>query len=581
MNRNIFWADVFVDELIRAGVRDVCIAPGSRSTPLTLAFAARPEVRITSHLDERSAAFFALGLGLATGRPAAVVCTSGTATANFYPAVIEAHESEVPLLVLTADRSHELRDSGANQTIDQVKLYGDHVLWSVDVAPPEQDPAAVLVRSLRTLANRAVAKASGSPAGPVHLNFPFRKPLEPTPVPTDRTTLKEDEAARGDGAPFTRLAAAPRTPTPEQVGWLADIIREHPRGLIVCGPRLADPALPDAVLQLARANGYPIVAEALSGLRYRPAEGVTRLTHYDTLKYDLKPDVVLRFGDVPTSAALLLALDSWRPRVMLQVRESGRWADDSHRLTDHLQVHETSLCLAVARALGDSLADRASGDWLCAAREQEAKVAAGLSAQMAGAELFDGAVIADVAATMPDGGALFIGNSLTVRHFDQFGQGAGQCLDVYGNRGVAGIDGLVSTALGVAAATPDRPLALVLGDLALYHDLNGLLAVHRSGVPITIVVVNNDGGAIFRRLPIKDFEPAFTDLFLTPHGLSFEGAAQLYGLAYHAPTTRADFRTTFADAVASRQPHLIEVRTDSARDLEVAKLIRKNAIADW
>ncbi len=580
MNRNTFWSDIFVDELIRAGVRDVCIAPGSRSTPLTLAFAARPEVRITSHLDERSAAFFALGLGLATGRPAAVVCTSGTATANFFPAVIEAHESEVPLLVLTADRSHELRDSGANQTIDQVKLYGGHVLWSVDVAPPEQDPAPVLVRSLRTLANRAVAKAAGSPAGPVHLNFPFRKPLEPTPVPTDRTTLREDEAARGDGAPFTRLAAAPRTPTTEQISWLTDVIREQPRGLIVCGPRLADPALPDALLELARASGYPVIAEALSGLRYRAAEAVTRLTHYDTIKYDLKPDVVLRFGDVPTSAALLLALDTWRPRVMLQVRESGRWADDSHRLTDHLQVHEASLCLNVAQALGVSLADRATGEWLRAAQEQETKVAGRLQAQLADAELFDGAVIADVAATMPAGGALFIGNSLTVRHFDQFGQSAGQRLDVYGNRGVAGIDGLVSTALGVAAATPDRPLALVLGDLALYHDLNGLLAVQRSGVPITIVVVNNDGGAIFRRLPIKDFEPVFTDLFLTPHGLSFEAAAQLYGLTYHAPTTRAAFRETLATAVASGRPHLIEVRTDSAHDLEVAKLIRKNASGD-
>lgn len=580
MNRNIHWANVFVDELIRSGLREACIAPGSRSTPLTLAFAARPEVRITSHLDERSAAFFALGLGLATGRPAAVVCTSGTATANFYPAVIEAHESEVPLLVLTADRSHELRDSGANQTIDQVKLYGGHVLWSVDVAPPEADPPAVLVRSLRTLADRAMARASGSPAGPVHLNFPFRKPLEPTPVPTDRTALTDDEAGRADGAPFTRLSAAPRTPTVDQVAWLAGAIRAHDRGLIVCGPRLADPTLPDAVLALARASGYPVVAEALSGVRYRAAEGVARLTHYDTVRLDLKPEVVIRFGDVPTSAALLAAIDSWQPKVMAQVRESGRWADDGHRLTDLLQVHEATLCLEVVGALGSDLEHRASGQWLCAAQEQEARVAAGLREQLANAELFDGAVMADLVATLPDGAALFIGNSLTVRHADQFGQASDKRLHVYGNRGVAGIDGLVSTALGVAAATPDRPLTLVLGDLALYHDLNGLLAVRRCSVPITIVVVNNDGGAIFRRLPIKDFEPAFTDLFLTPHGLSFEPAARLYNLAYRAPATRAEFRAACADAVASSEPYLIEVRTDSARDLEVAKLIRKNAIAD-
>jgi len=580
MNRNIFWSTVFVDELIRAGLREVCIAPGSRSTPLTLAFAARPEVRVTSHLDERSAAFFALGLGLATGRPAAVVCTSGTATANFYPAVIEAHESEVPLLVLTADRSHELRDSGANQTIDQVKLYGGHVLWSVDVAPPEQDPPAVLVRSLRTLADRAFARASGSPAGPVHLNFPFRKPLEPTPAPADRVTLAEDEAARAADAPYTRLMAAPRIATVEQVDWLVEVIRTSPRGLILCGPRLADSALPAAVLELARASGYPVVAEALSGLRFGRAEGVVRLTHYDTLKLDLQPEVVLRFGDVPTSAALQLAVDGWRPRAMVQIRESGRWADDTHRLTHQLQAQEASTCQAVAQALGESLAERAIGEWLCAVAAREARVAAALQSQLQTAELFDGAVIADVVDTLPAGAALFIGNSLTVRHADQYGQAPDKALAVYGNRGVAGIDGLVSTALGVAAATPDRPLTLVLGDLSLYHDLNGLLAVRRCGVPITIVVVNNDGGGIFRRLPIREFEPAFTDLFLTPHGLSFAAAAQLHGLTYAAPTTRADLRARLATALAARRPHLIEVKTDSATDLEVAKRIRNLAIAD-
>ncbi len=580
VNRNGLWAEIVVDELIRSGLREVCIAPGSRSTPLTLAFSARPEVRVTSHLDERSAAFFALGLGLATGRPAAVVCTSGTATANFYPAVIEAHESEVPLLVLTADRSHELRDSGANQTIDQIKLYGGHVLWSVDVAPPEQDPPAVLVRSLRTLANRAYARAAGSPAGPVHLNFPFRKPLEPTVVPADRTRLQEDEVARAADAPYTRLLAAPRTATAEQLAWLVETILTSPRGLIVCGPRLADPALHGAVLDLARASGYPVVAEALSGVRYAPADGVVRLTHYDTARLDLQPDVVLRFGDVPTSAALQLALDGWRPRVMVQIRESGRWADDTHRLTHHLQAHEASTCQGVAQALGGSLAERAAGEWLCAAAEREARVAVALAKQMATAELFDGAVIADVVSTLPAGAALFISNSLTVRHADQYGQAPDKALAVFGNRGVAGIDGLVSTALGVAAAAPDRPLVLVLGDLALYHDLNGLLAVRRCGIPLTIVVVNNDGGGIFRRLPIKAFEPAFTDLFLTPHGLSFAAAAQLHGLAYTAPTTRADFRTAFSAAVAAREPQLIEVKTDSALDLEVAKLIRKNALAD-
>lgn len=267
---NTLWAETFVDELARGGLQAVVIAPGSRSTPLTLAFAAHPAIRHYLHLDERSAAFFALGLALATTRPVALLCTSGTAGANYFPAIIEARMSQVPLLVLTSDRPPELRHSGANQTIDQVKLYGDQVLWGVDVALPEADAPAVALRNLRTLAARALATAAGLPPGPVHLNFPFRKPLEPA--------LPHTPAFAPAGPPHTRTLRGQLLPTPNQIAELAALINQHERGLIVCGPR-CEGGFPGrggrpGPNQRLPAAGRPAVGRALW-----PGSGCWRLRH--------------------------------------------------------------------------------------------------------------------------------------------------------------------------------------------------------------------------------------------------------------------------------------------------------------
>ncbi len=257
---------IFVNELIRGGLTAVCIAPGSRSTPLALAFHANSEIRIIQHLDERSAAFFALGMALAEDKPVALVCTSGTAAANFHPAIIEAQMSQVPLLVLTADRPYELRYSGANQTIDQVKMFGDHVLWSVDVALPQADAPLSAIRNLRTLAARALACSNGIVKGPVHLNFPFRKPLEPT----NRHSWIVADKAPGGQRPYTTIERGIMQPTEEQLSFLAEAITSHRRGLIICGPRCPAGDFPEAVTQLAGAAGYPILADPLSGVRFGP-----------------------------------------------------------------------------------------------------------------------------------------------------------------------------------------------------------------------------------------------------------------------------------------------------------------------
>ena len=555
---NTLWAETFVDELARGGLQAVVIAPGSRSTPLTLAFAAHPAIRHYLHLDERSAAFFALGLALATTRPVALLCTSGTAGANYFPAIIEARMSQVPLLVLTSDRPPELRHSGANQTIDQVKLYGDQVLWAVDVALPEADPPAVALRNLRTLAARALATAAGLPPGPVHLNFPFRKPLEPA--------LPHTPAFAPAGPPHTRTLRGQLLPTPNQIAELAALINQHERGLIVCGPRCEGGDFPAAVAALAQTSGYPLLADPLSGVRFGQAAAVGG---YDTfLRGDgpgwPAPEVILRFGHLPVSKWLNEYLARQADARLVHVQASGVWADDSHRVDTFLQADGTATC----RALAARLTPRPGSSWAAQVQATEAATWVALDRGLAGAPFFDGAVVADLLDLLPAGAQLLVGNSLPIRHVDQFGRPSGRELHVYGNRGASGIDGNLSTGLGLAAAAPQRPTVILVGDITFYHDMNGLLAVRQQQLRrVTVVLLNNNGGGIFRRLPIAGHEPPFTELFLTPHGLDFAPAGQLYGLAYQRITSRAAFRRHLAASLAGHTPTLLEAQTDGAADL--------------
>jgi len=571
-NANTRWAAIFVDELARGGLAAVCLAPGSRSTPLTLAFAAHPAVRVYRHLDERSAGFFALGLAMATGRPVALVCTSGTAAANFHPAIIEAYYAHVPLLVLTADRPPELRQSGANQTIDQIKMFGDHVRWAMEMPVPQDDAPEVVLRHLRTLAARACAAADGLVKGPVHLNFPFRKPLEPTSSPNGRAM--EGVSAAGESPPFTRFRRGRLLPDEAQVSGVADAIELHPRGLILCGPDCPGGAFPAAAAALARATGYPILADPLANVRHGPqmADGPV-LGGYNlwlpALSEQLpRPELLLRFGAVATSAALAAYLGGLTPNFHLHVREDGEWADDQHVTGAFLQADPAAFCEALAGALARR-GFRAQPAWAAPFVAAEAGAWAALEVALPQTGFSDGAAVSRLLAALPAGSALFAGNSLPVRHVDTFDRPSLRPLTFFGNRGASGIDGNVSTALGLAAA--GRRVVALLGDITFYHDMNGLLAVRRHGLDdVTFVVINNDGGGIFRRLPIARHDPPFTDLFLTPHGLTFEHAAAMYGLRYRRVEDGAALDDALAEALGHERPgpYLIEVMTDSATDYE-------------
>jgi 2-succinyl-5-enolpyruvyl-6-hydroxy-3-cyclohexene-1-carboxylate synthase len=569
-----------VDELSRAGLHTVCIAPGSRSTPLTLAFAEHPDITVYSLLDERGAAFFALGLALAAEAPVALVCTSGTAAANFYPAIVEANYAQAPLLVLTTDRPHELRHSGANQTIDQVKMFGDHVRWFVEVAPPEANPPATTLRSLRTLACRALAATQGLPPGPVHLNFPFRKPLEPTPVPGDSAShpvgdtperLADAAWQRPPGQPFTRLSRGQLLPSPQQTRFLMEVIQSTAHGLIICGPRCPGDDFPQAVTRLAQATHYPILADALSGVRFGPhlAEtedlilgGYESFWRPDLLAQWPSPELILRFGAMPISAALSDYLASATGRI-IQISGNGVWQDDTHTTTDFIWADPALTCQTLAEQLHQAGWRPRQTEWLAAlqqAEQQTWRTFIGLRSE----SFFEGAILADVVELLPEESLLYVASSLPVRHLDQFARPNSTDLRVFANRGASGIDGTIASALGAAAAT-HRPLALVSGDLAFYHDLNSLLALRRCGVKATLVLINNNGGGIFHRLPIAKFEPPFTELFVTPHGLDFAPAAQLFGLEYSRAADRDTFRQAFAQAINAPTSHLIEVPSDAVQ----------------
>ncbi|MEZ3143486.1 2-succinyl-5-enolpyruvyl-6-hydroxy-3-cyclohexene-1-carboxylic-acid synthase [Halobaculum sp. MBLA0143] len=561
-NRNTLWARTLVDELVAAGVSAVCVTPGSRSTPLTVAAAAHDDLRVFSHLDERASAFFALGRARRTGEVTPLICTSGTAAANYHPAVMEASQARVPLLALTADRPPELRDSGANQTADQEKLFGDAVRWYRDL--PEPEPTERKLRRLRTDAGRAVHEAESTPAGPVHLNVPFRKPLEPVSVPGDVPDDLPPLAAAGrDGdTAFVATTTGHATLDDRDLGAVTEALSAE-RGLIVAGP--ADPPGPDpeAITTLAHRTGFPVLADPLSGLRFGSSTRVAPiLGGYDgVLAGDAvadwpDPEVVFRFGASPTSKPLREYLAATDARQLL-VDPAGGWREAEFTATDLVAADPSRLAVAAARRVGgpDSTAWRER--WEAAERAHWEAVAAE-------DRPFEGRVLADVVELAPEPSTVFVSNSMPVRDLDRFAEPAARSLTVLGNRGVSGIDGITSTALGAGSATTDH-LTLVTGDLAFYHDTTGLLAVERADVDVTVVLIDNDGGGIFHKLPIESFDPPFTEQFRTPHGLEFEHAADMFGLSFARVDgdDPAAFREQYREATTTDGSGVVAVETDA------------------
>lgn len=622
-NRNALWARILVEELVRAGVRDFCVAPGSRSTPLVLAAhaaasgdragedtvaaeesgeEARP-VRVRVFLDERSAAFFALGLGRAGGVPAAVITTSGTAVANLLPAVVEAHQSEVPLLLLTADRPHHLRDADANQAIRQPGIFSGYPRESWDLPQPSVDAAALT--HLRAVADRAVAAATGDPAGPVHVNVPFRKPLEPVEVEgdvpgelaesaplavkgrgadqrsresrtgtADGATPGEDGADTGTpgeggagqggtGVPLVRVGRRVATASADDLAWLRIRLAEARRPVLVVGPNPRPAGVGAAAVALAAAAGTPLLPDPLSGARTGPGHGATRIAAYDLFLRDevageaLEPDLVLRAGAAPTSAAL----NRWLGRAghVPQVVVDGgvRWKDHLNVASRYIRADAATTFRSLAASLDPDTRPAAAWRDLWTAVD----TAALTGALDAPGPLHEGHLASWVMAEVPSGSGLFVSSSMPIRDVDGFGGIRPEPVAIFGNRGASGIDGIVSSAAGMSAGLGCR-MTLLVGDLAFLHDVNGMLALREPDVQVTVVVVNNDGGGIFHMLPIRDYDPPFTELFATPHGLDLSHAAALYGVEHRRVEALEDGREALRATLSSRGSAVLEFVTD-------------------
>lgn len=563
-------AAVLVDELARAGVTDACLAPGSRSAPLALALHENERIRLHVRHDERSAAFLALGIARATHRPVPVVCTSGSAVANLHPAVVEADTARVPLLLLTADRPPELRGTGANQTIDQIKIFGGGVRWFCEVGAPDQPQ----VQYWRSLASRAVSEARGAiggPAGPVHLNVAFREPL----VPATGEAVDGAAGARPDGRAWTVVADAAATPSASDVAWLTERIQATERGLLVVGDVDTDPR---PLRALAEAAGWPVLAEPQSGVRAGPSA----ITTYDHLLRDAPfaaahdPDLVVVVGKLGLSKTLLSWLSPDIAQVLID--RDGAWVDPNRTLRRIVAADPA----ATAAAVVDDLLERPASRWLASWRAAEQTARSAVDELLdAEPRLSEPAVARDLAALLPAGATLTVASSMPVRDLALFMRPR-DGLRVLANRGASGIDGFVSTALGVAAGS-DGPVFALGGDLSVLHDANGFLRAPTGRPDLVMVVLNNDGGGIFSFLPQAQLPDGYETLFGTPHGVDFEQLARLHGLGHHLVASADGLAEAVLGAGAQGGIHLVEVRTDRAANVDLHRRIEaavRDALAE-
>ncbi len=544
----------FCDELARCGMQHACTSPGSRCTPIVLSLVREPRIRCWSHVDERCAGFFALGAAKASGRPVGVTCTSGTAAANLAPAVIEAFQARVPMIVLTADRPPELRDVGAGQTIDQLKLYGGAVKWFAEVGVHDATPERL--RWIRALACRAYATAMTGRRGPVHLNFPLREPLVlGEPLPPDTT-------GRADGEPWVRVDVP--DPAPRAAG-------PHPfeRAVIIAGREEREPETAARLAAFAARARIPLIADPLSGAR----RGDAAIAHYDLLlrepafAAEHRPSFVFRFGDLPTSKPLRAWLAGLNG-AQIAIGPDVLWQDPDSVVGLHTLTPVRAL-LEGASAAG-IVAD--GSGWLDAWRTADARAATAIASALGEDRLSEPLVARRLGEWLPAHATLFVASSMPVRDLESFLAVLDEPPRVLANRGANGIDGTVSSAFGAAAAA-DGPVVLLIGDVAMAHDIGALLAAPRLKLPLTIVLLNNDGGGIFHFLPVAGEIDAFEEHVATPHGLDFAQAAALYGCDYDRPASVAALREAVERSLASPTTTMLEVRTDRRENLALHRRV--------
>jgi 2-succinyl-5-enolpyruvyl-6-hydroxy-3-cyclohexene-1-carboxylate synthase len=557
-NTNTLWSSILVETLYRLGLTTAIVCPGSRSTPITFAFAQHPHIEAIPILDERSAAFFALGIAKRIQLPVALICTSGSAAANFYPAIIEAKESHIPLLIITADRPPELRHCHAGQTIDQLKLYGNYPNWQIELATPSTN--FTMLAYLRQNLVRAWEKALFPNRGPVHLNLPLREPLAPLCEPQ----VQNLEAIFPRDDFFNHLTPLNPFLVPSAIDErFVEEWRSRERGIIIGG--LAQPDRPleycQAIAKLSQILAFPVLAEALSPLRNYAKINPYLISTYDFLLRDgdraerFAPDLVIQIGELPTSKELRLWLEKINPQ---------RWIiDPSGDNLDPLHGRSIHLCSKIENFHSNYPYKQSSDylqEWLLGQKKMEIAIAEEMNSTE---NICEAKVAWLLSQNLGTNTSIFIANSMSVRYAEFFWVLNNRKLVPYFSRGTNGIDGTLSTALGIAHQS--TPTVLLTGDLALLHDTNGFLLQGKFQGYLTIVLINNNGGGIFEMLPISEFNPPFEEYFATPQNIDFQKLSATYGIDYHLINSWEHLQKELSN-VGDRRLKILEIKTNRKLD---------------
>ena len=582
VNRNFIWTEIFVNQLVSLGVKYACISPGSRSTPLTISFSKQKKIKCFVHIDERVSGFFTMGLAKATNTPVAVVTTSGTATAELYPAIIEAYQQRIPLIICTADRPPEMINTGANQTIIQWNLYKNHIRWFKNVGIPYLTERKFSY--LKKVTHKAFKISSHLNKGPVHLNFPFRKPLEP-----DTFTDEIDEELFNEIYKPISISSKSikqiesRKKSKKIIDIISEKISGSQNGLIITGPLDYNPTLISKIKLLSKITGYPILADGISQLRFNNKKSDKNIcVNYDTIlrseefKKNYVPEIIIQFGRTPTSTILedYLTISDHKRFI---INEYGDLFDPSGKTKRAIQFDPVLFCESLIEKLQANYAARENNNWLKDFQKADALVEEIKNQQLKKLGLkYEPKVIWELFNILPNNSNLMIGNSLPVRDFDWFCGKIGINIKTFYNRGASGIDGITSTALGIASKI--NPLILLTGDLSFLHDSNALMAAKKLAIPLIVVIINNNGGGIFNALPIASNKKKFKDFFITPHNLNIGKIVKSFGLNHCLIKNKTDFKYKLNETLKKKTFAVLEIKTDSILSNIFRKKFRTDAI---
>jgi 2-succinyl-5-enolpyruvyl-6-hydroxy-3-cyclohexene-1-carboxylate synthase len=572
VNLNSYWSTLIVEELVRQGCNYFCISPGSRSTPLTVAIAQNSIAKSNIFYDERGSAFHSLGYARATGKPSVLLCTSGTAVANYFPAIIEAYKDSIPLIVLTADRPPELRATGANQTIDQVKIFGNYLNWYFEIPTPDQN---ISPQFILTTIDQAYYRSINSPKGPIHINCLFREPY----YKDNKIEEYETELIcrwKKSIVPFTTFQQQQKNSLPGSD--LIHKINHTKRGIIIAG-KMDNPSDSKKVLELAKVLGWPIFADITSGLRIGENSDFV-IEYFDLLllsnsfKVSLKPEMIIQFGKRFVSKRLLKYLDEFKPEKYVLVDNSPNRYDPIHIVSDRFEANISLFCASIFPNIQSSI----DKSWYDNIQTENKKICNLLEEEFEIENLLSEISIAqNISSFIPDESGLFLANSMPVRDMDMFAKKYKKSVSVAANRGVSGIDGTIASSIGFAQGS-QTTVTLIIGDLAFIHDLNSLHQLTSTEHPVVIIVLNNRGGGIFSFLPISEQNELFEKYFTTPHELNFRDAASLFNIDYYLPDSNKEFLKYYESAIQEQKSTIIEITIDRNKNFTMHKEIFKKIV---